>query len=100
MSANPYEQFRDRALTPTDLLALDRTVLANERTLLAYLRTALALAVVGGTLIKFFQSRWLWAVGALLLLMALVTFAIGIRRYRKVHGRLKQALGRQAGNLL
>ena len=85
---NPYERFRDRELSATDLLALDRTVLANERTLLAYLRTALALLVVGGTGFKFFNELWIQVAGGVFILLAAITFIIGVLHHRRTAARL------------
>lgn len=86
--ANPYDRFRGRELSATDLLALDRTVLANERTLLAYLRTALALLVVGGTAFKFFDDLWIQVVGGVFVLLAAITLVIGIAHFRRTASRL------------
>ncbi|MGD8587651.1 MAG: DUF202 domain-containing protein [Chromatiales bacterium] len=65
-----------------DVLAIDRTRLANERTLLSWVRTAVMLLVSGVTLLKLFAGIWpLELLGALLIPVALVAVAIGLRRY-------------------
>ncbi len=72
-----------------DELALVRTRLANERTLLAYVRTALAFGVVGGTLLKFFNTVPAQGTGVAFLAIGAATLGAGVYRYRAVHGRLK-----------
>jgi putative membrane protein len=71
---------RDR-LVLRDHLALGRTTLANERTLLGYVRTALALAVVGASALKFFESPALLVLGWAFLAAGAATLLIGLRRY-------------------
>lgn len=90
---NPYEQFRERPWSATDLLALDRTIMANERTLLAYIRTALAMIAVGGSALTFFVELWVDLVGMAFILGAGVTLVIGVVRYSKMNRRLRQAIG-------
>ena len=85
-----------RSTSLRDQLAIDRTVLANERTLLAYMRTGLALLVVGGSLIRFFDSPgsaltgWLFVAGG-----AMVT-GIGALRYLSVRRQLHPLIDRIA----
>lgn len=67
-----------------DILAIDRTRLANERTLLAYIRTAIAIAVVGASLIKFFDSKTAGISGAVFIAAAAVMLFVGILRFRHV----------------
>jgi putative membrane protein len=68
-----------------DVLAIDRTRLANERTLLAWVRTAVMLLVSGMTLMKLFAGVWfLEALGMALIPVALVTVALGLRRYFQI----------------
>ena len=55
MRQSPYSHYGSQALSLTDHLAIDRTILANERTLLAYLRTALGLVVIGATFLHFLE---------------------------------------------
>ncbi|MGD2081537.1 MAG: DUF202 domain-containing protein [Chromatiales bacterium] len=84
---SPDEQrppYTGRAQQPIlrDVLAIDRTRLANERTLLAWLRTALMLLVSGVTLLKLFEGvRAMEITGAVLIPLAFLTAAIGLRRY-------------------
>lgn len=89
---NPYARFAGRDLTLNDHLAIDRTVLANERTLLAYGRTALAMLIIGGSAIKFFQSGWMVALGIPFLIGAAAVSAAGLRSYARVRTQLRAAL--------
>jgi len=91
---NPYARFADRELTLNDHLAIDRTVLANERTLLAYGRTALAMLIIGGSAIKFFQSGWMVALGIPFLIGAGAVTAVGLRSYARVRHQLRTAQSR------
>lgn len=75
--------------TLRDRLAVDRTLLANERTLLAYVRTGLAFGVVGGSLIKFFQSPTLCFTGWSLVVVGVLIIAAGSSKFLAVHHRLK-----------
>lgn len=93
---NPYEQFRGRDLTLNDRLAIDRTVLASERTLLAYGRTALAMLIIGGSAIKFFDSAWMVALGVPFLAGSAVVMGIGVHRHRRV-GTMLRAVANDAG---
>lgn len=92
MKPTPYHQFRNRDLTLTDYLAIDRTVLANERTLLAYGRTALGMMVVGGTIIKFLEGWWLPGLGGAFIVAGLAVMGLGWRRYLRVKALLSAAL--------
>lgn len=93
----PYSRFRGQKLTLNDYLAIDRTVLANERTFLAYGRTALALAVVGGTCLKFFDTPWIHALGIGLIVVGISVAARGWMRYFKTKQLLATALTHQTG---
>ncbi|MCL4222644.1 MAG: DUF202 domain-containing protein [Phycisphaerales bacterium] len=95
MQPSPYRRFQNRALTLADHLAIDRTVLANERTGLAYARTALAIAVVGGTCIKFFESRPMWVLGICFIATSVVVATVGWRRFRRTRRYLADALDLQ-----
>ena len=95
---NPYQRFRNRELTLSDYLAVDRTVLANERTVLAYGRTFLAMIIIGGSCIKFFDSWHIWAIGAAFIAGSLAVAAIGWRRFRLTQRCLAAALERQTGS--
>lgn len=92
MKATPYHRFRNRDLTLTDYLAIDRTVLANERTLLAYGRTALGMVVVGGTIIRFLDALWLHGLGAGFIVAGFGVLGLGWRRYLRVKALLSAAL--------
>jgi len=81
---------------PTNLrnrLALDRTALANERTFLAYWRTALGAFIAGLMLLKldWGEDRPLThALGAVFMVLAPLTAAVGIWRYRTMQARIGQ----------
>lgn len=95
---NPYERFRERELTLTDYLAIDRTILANERTGLAYARAALAMIIIGGTAVKFFTEWYMWAVGGVFLIGSILVGVVGARRYLRTARHLAAALERQTGD--
>lgn len=78
-----------------DQLAVERTHLANERTLLAYVRTALASAGGGAVLLQFFPS-WpaLFAVAWLLVAAGGIMLAVGLYRFLKVRGELREPSGK------
>jgi putative membrane protein len=84
-------------LSLTDHLAIDRTVLANERTALAYGRTVLAMLVIGGTCIKFFDAWYMWAIGAVFIAGSLAVAAFGWHRFRRTQRFLAAALQKQTG---
>jgi len=94
---NPYAKFSNRSLTLNDYLAIDRTILSNERTLLAYGRTALAMVIIGGSALKFFDPGILTVVGWLFLVGGVITILIGWRRYRHTDRLLHAALMSQTG---
>jgi putative membrane protein len=94
---NPYARFREHSLTLNDYLAIDRTVLANERTLLSYVRTGLTQIIMGGSALKFFDSRALTAAGILFLASGTVTLWFGWRRYWHTDHLLRVALETQTG---
>ncbi len=79
---------RNERLTLRDHLAIDRTTLANERTLLGYVRTSLALAVVGASALKFFDSAALIVTGWGFLAIGVVTFLVGLRRSWRMKRRI------------
>lgn len=97
MAQNPYQRFFGKDLTLNDYLAIDRTVLSNDRTLLAYGRTALAMVAIGGSCIKFFDSVWIWAIGVMFLVCAVVTSVRGWTRFRRMRAYLSAALRQQTG---
>ena len=98
MDANPYTRFADRELSLADYLAIDRTVLANERTALAYGHTVLALLVVGGTCIKFFDSTLMRVIGVLFIMLALAVTLVGAMRFAHTRRALGAALERHTGD--
>lgn len=87
-----YHRLKNRELSLTDYLAIDRTVLANERTALAFARTVLALVVVGGSCIKLFDAWYMLAIGVIFLILALVTAWMGWQRYHRTRRQLNAAL--------
>lgn len=92
MDTPRYHRLKNRELSLTDYLAIDRTVLANERTALAFARTVLALVVVGGTCIKLFDAWYMLAIGAAFLALAVITAVMGWRRYHRTRRQLNAAL--------
>lgn len=84
LTRSPYAKFRHRELTLNDELAIDRTILANERTMLAFGRTALAMAVIGGSCLQFFDKWYMDILGGLFLASAVVITWHGWRRHRHV----------------
>jgi len=95
VETNPYDRFRGKDLTLSDLLAIDRTILANERTALAYGRTFLAMVIIGGSLIKFFDTWIMWVLGAAFLAGSVVLIGNGWRRFRRTQRFLAVALERR-----
>jgi putative membrane protein len=94
---NPYLKFRDKELTLNDYLAIDRTTLANERTFLAYGRTALAMIIIGGSLLKLFETRLMHATGLAFIGGAMLLAAYGWRRYLQVRNYVSVALETETG---
>ncbi|MBZ4683102.1 MAG: putative rane protein [Fusobacteriaceae bacterium] len=74
----------------SELLAIDRTILANERTILAYIRTSLSLIVAGISFLKLFSENSLKILGAIFIVVGIVTIFFGIRRYLKYHKELNE----------
>lgn len=95
---NPYAQFKGRQLTLNDHLAIDRTVLANERTILAYGRTALAMFIIGGSAIKFFEPIIALLVGIPFLAGGVVVMLWGWLRYHRTRRYLAVALEQRTGS--
>lgn len=81
---NVYKKFIDFTIPLTDQLAVARTILANERTFLSYQRTALTLAVSGISFIHFFDNLIIAIIGWIFIPAALITMALGIKRYRNM----------------
>ncbi len=85
MTAKHYKKYAEEHKEPLqlrDYLAIDRTLLANERSLLAYMRTAITLFIAGISLIKFFDSVFVKALGEVFLAGTLLIFIQGVRRYK------------------
>ncbi|MGP1310240.1 MAG: DUF202 domain-containing protein [Phycisphaerales bacterium] len=87
-----YKEMTGEKPVLRDYLAIDRTVLANERTVLAYLRTALAMAVVGASAMKFFDSLLYEVVGGIFILLGVVVAGLGLRRFFRVQKRIDEAM--------
>lgn len=68
-------------LNPANQLSVTRTILANERTLLSYLRFSLGSFIGGAGLIKFFGHPVYEIGGFVLVILSVVFFIVGIRRY-------------------
>lgn len=90
MASQPYARFQSEEMILRDYLAADRTSLANERTLLSYIRTALAFAIGGASAIHFLSGITADSFGIILILVGLLTFAVGSWRYiwykRRIEG--------------
>ena len=97
MSKNAYLRFRGKELTLNDYLAIDRTVLANERTLLAYGRTALAMLIIGGTCLKFFDTWWMTTIGVAFMIGSALVTARGWMRYVRMKRYVAVALEQRTG---
>ena len=95
MRRRPYRH--GQKLTLADHLAIDRTILSNERTGLAYARTALAMIIVGGTCLKFFDSWYMWMIGGAFIAGAVFVSVRGVMRYTQTARYLAAALEEQTG---
>ncbi|MEK7495501.1 MAG: DUF202 domain-containing protein [Patescibacteria group bacterium] len=73
-----------------DYLAAERTDLAIDRTLLAYIRTAMTIVVVGISLIKLFQEKYIQQIGFILVILAIGLIIIGFFRTKKQKEKLKE----------
>jgi putative membrane protein len=80
----------------TDELAIERTRLANERTLLAYVRTGLAVAVGGVGIAHFVRGHLALPVGLGLVLLGALALSIGIWRFVRVRGELRELAERRS----
>jgi putative membrane protein len=85
----PYSDTEKEKLILRDNLAIDRTVLANERTILAYVRTALALLIVGGTMLKFFDSLSMTISGWAFIAGGVLVLGVGIYRFLEMRSKIK-----------
>lgn len=80
----PYSKVSKKKMILRDYLATDRTILANERTFLAYVRTSLTLLVAGASFVHFFNSFATQIAGWAFIISAIIMFAIGTIKYRKL----------------
>ena len=85
MNDTLYQRFIGSRLGLREHLAAARSILANERTFLAYQRTALTELAVAATFIRFFDHPALTVIGWLLVPASVVTMALGLGRYRRMH---------------
>lgn len=83
-----YSDFQQDEMILRDFLAADRTMLANERTFLSYTRTALAFVIAGASLIHFLDGVLSDAGGLGMIVLGVLAFAVGIRRYRWYRQRI------------
>jgi len=79
----------DDSLCVRDGLAADRTALANERTLLAYVRTALGVFATGVGVPYLFRNSHATVAGWVLIALAVLLLAWGVRRFRSEARRLR-----------
>jgi putative membrane protein len=86
------------AVSPSDLLdmertklAMERTKLANQRTLLAYIRTSLACFAGAAALIEFFeQSRKLQMTTYITIMIGIVFLISGFYSYNRTKRSMKE----------
>lgn len=98
MRRNPYQKYRGKELTLNDHLAIDRTILSNERTVLAYARTSLAMLIVGGSVIKFFETVWIQALGPVFIGFGIAVALRGWSRYEQMKVYMEAALDERTGS--
>lgn len=84
------------AVSVTDALAAERTVLAAERTFLAYLRSSFALFVAGVTGAQLLEAQWLLVVAYSLAIIAPLVLLIGAHRLRTSRRVVAELLARMA----
>ena len=72
-----------------DYLAAERTDLAIDRTLLSYIRTGMTIIVVGISLMKLFQEKYIQQIGFVLVIFAVGLIIVGFFRTRKQKEKLK-----------
>ena len=89
--SRPYTGLEDQLIL-RDHLAADRTILANERTFLAYIRTALTLFVAGLSFVhlKVFDSHVVEGIGAVFILLGIITFFVGLVRYKRMQELIRK----------
>lgn len=81
-----------------DYLAIDRTLLANETSFMSYVRTSLTLIAAGATLIKFFDSEYMQALGWGFVAVGGWLSVHGYNRYRQVDAIMHKVKGDEADN--
>jgi putative membrane protein len=86
----PYTDTEKEKLILRDHLAIDRTVLANERTILAYVRTALAFLIVGGTLLKLFNSLSMTISGWAFIAGGVLILGVGIYKFLEMRSKINR----------
>ncbi|MDF2608430.1 MAG: hypothetical protein K0S34_2632 [Bacillales bacterium] len=69
------------ALTLSEILDVERTILANERTLLSFIRTSLTTLAAAVSLIQFFEHKVYDIVGYALVPIGLLVLLIGFIRH-------------------
>lgn len=84
------------AVSVTDALAAERTVLAAERTFLAYVRSSFALFVAGVTGAQLLEAQWLLAVAYALAIIAPLVLLVGVQRLRTSRRVVAELLARMA----
>ena len=84
MSEKFYSNVDNDNLILRDYLAADRTKLANERTFLAYLRTGLCFLVSGIAFVHYAPHTITSITGWIFIPFGIMTFGVGIVRYRRV----------------
>jgi len=73
-----------------DYLAAERTNLAIDRTLLSYTRTGMTIIVVGISLMKLFQEKYLQKIGFILVVLAIGLIITGFFRTNQQKKKLKE----------
>jgi putative membrane protein len=68
--------------------AKERTILALDRTVLSYVRTAMTSIVVGVSFFKFFSDWRMQAMGALMIIVAIILTAFSIVRTVQVRKQI------------
>jgi putative membrane protein len=91
---NPAD-WRTRLAKDRTNWARERTMLAKQRTFTAWVRTglaALAAGIAGARLLEELEPRWLTrGLGAALIAISAVIFALGFLNYRKTFKKLQDA---------
>jgi putative membrane protein len=90
------QQSSESSISPSDLLAMERTKLANERTklanvrtLLAYIRTSLTFFAAAATLIQFFKNKEFVISGYVFIPLGVLILLFGLYSYFKSNRAIK-----------